>query len=97
MTKHHKETPIISGRRWERHRRGAHAVLLCPGRRVINVNERCPYTVIIAEPGQPVQEEQAASAAAKHWTEYHEGSWNDEFRMMTHGERRLDTSGLIVP
>lgn len=97
MTKHRRETPKIAGRPWERHRRGAHAVLLCPGRRVLNVRERCPYTVIIAEPGQHVQEEQAAKAAAQHWEEYHEGTWSDEFRLTTHGERRLDTSGLIVP
>ena len=79
--------PVTDGRQWERHRRGKHAVLLCPGRWVQNPRERCPYTVIIAEPGHEVQEPQAALAAEKHWADVHGGMW---------GEAQLARVGGVV-
>lgn len=72
--------PRTDGRQWQRHRRGRHAILLCPGRWVQNPAEACPYTVIIAEPGHEQQEVSAVEAAQKHWAEQHAGMWGDAQR-----------------
>lgn len=69
--------PATEGKRWQRHRRGRHAVLICPGRWVQNPAEPCPFTVVIAEPGHEQQEISAVEAAVKHWTEIHGGMWGD--------------------
>lgn len=77
--------PVTEGRRWQRHRRGRHAVLICPGRWIQNPSEPCPYTVVISEPGHEHQEPAAVEAAGKHWTENHAGLWGDAQRAHTGG------------
>lgn len=69
--------PVTEGRQWERHRRGRHAVLLCPGRWMQNPAERCPFTVIIADPGHDTAEASGQESAEKHWTEIHGGMWGE--------------------
>ena len=69
--------PVTEGRRWERHRRGRHAVLICPGRWLQDPRQPCPYQVLIAEPGHEHQEPAAVEAAEKHWTEQHGGLWGE--------------------
>lgn len=69
--------PETGGKRWQRHRRGRHAVLICPGRWIQSPADPCPYTVVIAEPGHETQEAMAVEAAEKHWGEIHAGMWGD--------------------
>ena len=83
----------IAGQEWERHRRGRHAVMLCPGRWLQDVRVRCPYSVVIAEPGHEVQEPMAVKAAEDHWNDNHAGGWGDQWRAANQG-RVLDLSAL---
>jgi hypothetical protein len=84
---------LLGGQPWQRHRRGRHAVLICPGRHVRNVGEPCPYQVVIAEPGHETQEEMAAKAAVDHWDQWHGGMWGDAWRQAAIGQ--LEGSGEI--
>lgn len=83
----------IDGKNWERHRRGRHAVFLCPGMHLRDVRERCPYQIVQAEPGDPTQDEAVRAAAEKHWSENHAGSWGDHWRANVAGQ--LERTGLI--
>lgn len=77
--------PITEGKRWQRHRRGRHAVLVCPGLWMQDARQPCPYTVVIGSPGDEVHERLAAEAVEKHWTEIHAGMYGDAIRARVAG------------
>lgn len=90
MTTTRKATPGF-----ERARRGTRAVLVCllPRNYPGHEHERCPYHVIISEPGDDTQEEQARKVAAEHHQQWHGGMSADIWAAAVKGQ--LEQNGHI--